>query len=44
MQNVVRFKNAVISGVVGVQCARHGFYMPSGIVDLRSDSSESQLL
>jgi len=27
MQNVIRFKNAVISGVVGLQCARHGFYM-----------------
>ena len=35
MQNVIRFKNAVISGVVGVQCARHGFYMPCGIVDLK---------
>ena len=35
MQNVVRFKNAVISGVVSIQCARHGFYMPCGIVDLK---------
>ena len=35
MQNVVRFKNAVISGVVGVQCAQHGFYMPCRIVDLK---------
>ena len=34
MQNIVKFKNAVISGVVGVQCARHGFYMPQSMVDL----------
>lgn len=34
MQNIVKFKNAVVSGVVGVQCARHGFYMPQSIVDL----------
>ena len=34
MQNIVKFKNAVVSGVVGVQCARHGFYMPQSLVDL----------
>jgi len=34
MQNIVKFRNAVISGVVAVQCARHGFYMPQGTVDL----------
>ncbi|GLB39022.1 hypothetical protein LshimejAT787_0601840 [Lyophyllum shimeji] len=34
LQNVVKFKNAVISGVVAFQCARHGFYMPQGTVDL----------
>lgn len=34
MQNIVKFKNAAVSGVVGVQCARHGFYMPRGTVDL----------
>lgn len=34
MQNIVKFKNAVVSGVVGVQCARHGFYMPRSTVDL----------
>ncbi|KIM59751.1 hypothetical protein SCLCIDRAFT_125607 [Scleroderma citrinum Foug A] len=27
-------KNAVISGVIAVQCARHGFYMPQSMVDL----------
>ncbi|KAJ6535032.1 hypothetical protein B0H19DRAFT_964179 [Mycena capillaripes] len=34
MQNIAKFKNAVISGVVAVQCARHGFYLPQGMVDL----------
>lgn len=34
MQNIVKFKNAVVSGVVSVQCARHGFYMPQSVVDL----------
>lgn len=34
MQNIVKFKNAVITGVVAVQCARHGFFMPGGMVDL----------
>ncbi|KAF8687043.1 hypothetical protein AX14_003749, partial [Amanita brunnescens Koide BX004] len=34
MQNIVKFKNAVVTGVVGVQCARHGFYMPQSMVDL----------
>ncbi|KAJ6607491.1 hypothetical protein B0H10DRAFT_2227795 [Mycena sp. CBHHK59/15] len=35
MQNIAKFKNAVISGVVAVQCARHGFYLPQGMVDLK---------
>ncbi|KAF7367681.1 hypothetical protein MSAN_00831800 [Mycena sanguinolenta] len=35
MQNISKFKNAVISGVVAVQCARHGFYLPCGMVDLK---------
>ncbi|KAF8144371.1 hypothetical protein K438DRAFT_1435719, partial [Mycena galopus ATCC 62051] len=34
MQKISKFKNAVITGVVAVQCARHGFYMPQGMVDL----------
>ncbi|KAJ7704531.1 hypothetical protein B0H17DRAFT_1039895 [Mycena rosella] len=34
MQNIGKFKNAVVSGVVAVQCARHGFYLPQGMVDL----------
>ncbi|KAJ7921959.1 hypothetical protein B0H13DRAFT_1866198 [Mycena leptocephala] len=34
MQNLAKFKNAVISGVVAVQCARHSFYLPQGMVDL----------
>ncbi|KAJ7673933.1 hypothetical protein DFH06DRAFT_1319055 [Mycena polygramma] len=35
MQNIGKFKNAVISGVVAIQCARHGFYLPQGMVDLK---------
>ncbi|KAJ6524116.1 hypothetical protein DFH09DRAFT_937449 [Mycena vulgaris] len=35
MQNIAKFKHAVISGVVAVQCARHGFYLPQGMVDLK---------
>ena len=34
LQNMVKFKNAVVSGVVAVVCARHGFYLPQGMVDL----------
>ncbi|KAF7368983.1 hypothetical protein MVEN_00224700 [Mycena venus] len=34
MQNIAKFKNAVITGVVAVQCARHGFYLPQSFVDL----------
>jgi hypothetical protein len=30
----VKFKNTVVTGVVAVQCARHGFYMPQSMVDL----------
>ncbi|KAJ7100503.1 hypothetical protein C8R44DRAFT_641842 [Mycena epipterygia] len=35
MQNIAKFKNTVISGIVAVQCARHGFYLPQGMVDLK---------
>jgi hypothetical protein len=35
MQNIAKFKNSVISGVVAVQCAHHGFFMPGGMVDLK---------
>ncbi|KAJ7504835.1 hypothetical protein B0H11DRAFT_2343124 [Mycena galericulata] len=35
MQNMAKFKNAVITGVVAVQCARHGFYLPQAMVDLK---------
>ena len=34
LQNMIKFKNAVVSGVVAVVCARHGFYLPQGMVDL----------
>ncbi|KAH8813613.1 hypothetical protein DL96DRAFT_525303 [Flagelloscypha sp. PMI_526] len=33
-QNLMRFLNCIISGVFAVQCARHGFFMPHGVVDL----------
>jgi hypothetical protein len=35
MQNIAKFKNAVISGVVAIQCARHGLFLPQGMVDLQ---------
>jgi hypothetical protein len=34
LQNFIKFKNAVVSGVVAVVCARHGFFLPQGMVDL----------
>ncbi|KAF7288964.1 hypothetical protein MIND_01413000 [Mycena indigotica] len=34
MQNTAKFKNCVISGVVAIQCARHGFYLPQAMIDL----------
>jgi hypothetical protein len=34
LQNMIKFKNAVVSGVVAIVCARHGFYLPQGMVDL----------
>ncbi|KAJ7681689.1 hypothetical protein B0H17DRAFT_942799 [Mycena rosella] len=34
MQNITKFKNAVVTGVVAVQCARHGLFQPGGLVDL----------
>ncbi|KAF8219327.1 hypothetical protein L208DRAFT_1341368, partial [Tricholoma matsutake] len=35
LQNIMKFKNTDISGVVVVQCACHGFYFPQGAVDLK---------
>ncbi|KAF7293652.1 hypothetical protein MIND_01145100 [Mycena indigotica] len=34
MQNTAKFKNCVISGVVAIQCGRHGFYLPQAMIDL----------
>ncbi|PPQ95982.1 hypothetical protein CVT26_016198 [Gymnopilus dilepis] len=34
-RNVMRFKKADVSGVIIIQCARHGFYQPQGMADLR---------
>lgn len=33
-QNLLKFKGAEVSGVVALMCARHGFYLPQGMVDL----------
>ncbi|KAF9442593.1 hypothetical protein P691DRAFT_798157 [Macrolepiota fuliginosa MF-IS2] len=33
-QEKSKFKDAVITGVVAIQCAHHGFYLPQGMVDL----------
>ncbi|KAJ3569745.1 hypothetical protein NP233_g4852 [Leucocoprinus birnbaumii] len=33
-QNKLKFRNAAITGVIAIQCARHGVYLPQGIVDL----------
>ena len=44
MQNIVKFKNAVVTGVVAVQCARHGFYMPQSMVDLTKGEAYVSLL
>ncbi|KAF9439813.1 hypothetical protein P691DRAFT_611824, partial [Macrolepiota fuliginosa MF-IS2] len=33
-QNTSKFNNAAVSGVVAIQCTRHGFYLPQGVVDL----------
>ena len=44
MQNLAKFKNAVINGVVAIVCARHGFYLPQGIelgLQHRSRGSEA---
>lgn len=30
----MRFKHADVSGVIIIQCARHGVYLPQGMVDL----------
>ncbi|KAK6980667.1 hypothetical protein R3P38DRAFT_2579598 [Favolaschia claudopus] len=35
LQNKVKFKNVLDTGVVAVQCARHGFYLHNGMVDLK---------
>ena len=35
MQNIMKFKNKDMSGVFAVQCARHQFFEPAGMVDLQ---------
>ncbi|KAJ3562098.1 hypothetical protein NP233_g9786 [Leucocoprinus birnbaumii] len=40
-QELIKFKNMIISGVIAVQCAHHGLYLPQGMVDLRKGESYS---
>lgn len=35
MQNIAKFQNNDVSGVFAVQCARHQFFEPGGMVDLQ---------
>ncbi|KAG7097693.1 hypothetical protein E1B28_005018 [Marasmius oreades] len=32
--NILKFKNAIVTGIVGMICTRHGFFYPSGMVDM----------
>ena len=34
MQNQLKFRSMIVSGVVVVKCARHDMYMPAAAVDL----------
>ncbi|KAK7016791.1 hypothetical protein VNI00_018800 [Paramarasmius palmivorus] len=34
MQNILKFKNTVITGIVSAICTRHGLFLPNGIVDM----------
>ncbi|KAJ3576610.1 hypothetical protein NP233_g319 [Leucocoprinus birnbaumii] len=38
-QDRSKFKDAIISGVVAIQCARHGLYLPQAMVDLTKGES-----
>ena len=44
MQNGAKFKNKDISGVFAVQCARHQFFEPAGMVDLQKGERQVQVL
>ncbi|KAF7293990.1 hypothetical protein MKEN_01462800 [Mycena kentingensis (nom. inval.)] len=35
LQNMIKFRGRDVSGVVACQCARHGFFLPGGMVDLK---------
>ncbi|KAJ3565830.1 hypothetical protein NP233_g7389 [Leucocoprinus birnbaumii] len=41
-QELIKFKNMIISRVIAVQCARHGLYLPQGMVDLKKGESYSR--
>uniref|UniRef100_A0A0W0FE61 CxC2-like cysteine cluster KDZ transposase-associated domain-containing protein n=1 Tax=Moniliophthora roreri TaxID=221103 RepID=A0A0W0FE61_MONRR len=34
MQNILKFKNAVITGIVSAICTQHGLFLPNGVVDM----------
>jgi hypothetical protein len=42
MQNVAKFKNKDVTGVFAVQCARHQFFEPGGMVDLQKGERQVQ--
>uniref|UniRef100_A0A0W0G9D6 Uncharacterized protein n=1 Tax=Moniliophthora roreri TaxID=221103 RepID=A0A0W0G9D6_MONRR len=39
MQNILKFKNAVITSIVGAICTRHGLFFPNGIADMPKGSA-----
>ncbi|KAF7760546.1 hypothetical protein Agabi119p4_11222 [Agaricus bisporus var. burnettii] len=38
-QDRSKFKDAEVSGVIAIQCARHGFYLPQGMADLDKEEA-----
>jgi len=39
MQNIVKFKSMVVSGVIAFKCARHDYFLPGAVVDLTKGES-----
>jgi hypothetical protein len=44
MQNVAKFKGKDVTGVFAVQCARHQFFEPGGMVDLQKGERKVYLI
>ncbi|KAK1217474.1 hypothetical protein PQX77_019863, partial [Marasmius sp. AFHP31] len=34
VQNILKFKNAIVTGIIGMICTRHGLFQPRSIVDM----------